>query len=149
MYKADDSNSPCEHVFFASNIIDNLKFCQNCGVMKHASGLIDQSEITTLKPKPLKSKCEIDPMEVFQILNTQSISFTSKHGSNNSTHINYSKIRKELLTYMRMIVNKFCFSDQTYHHACLILDIIMTKYDDLGCDVAVVCCLLISGMYKY
>lgn len=111
-------------------------YCQECGniSIKHNNNFI-----YTIKPKPKQKKTEVNPIAITRKMReNQNITFPNIDNIYNINHkiekledikkkVNiYSKKRKLLLYYLQNITKKLSYSDLSFYHTLLFIDLYFT-----------------------
>jgi hypothetical protein len=111
-------------------------YCQDCGniSIKHNNNFI-----YTIKPKPKQKKIEVNPIVVIRKMkDNQNITFPNIDNIYNINHkiekledikkkvSIYSQKRKLLLFYLQIITKKLSYSDLSFYHTLLFIDLYFT-----------------------
>lgn len=124
--------------------IDNnyLTLCYRC------SSLILQengNKFHSVKPSNHEIKIEIDPKEYFHVIKKQIL---------RKTHImpTYSQARVEMIKYLRKLINKYKYTEKTFHLTLLYLDTILKNKNtpsESKLDLMIIACLLLAGTIRH
>lgn len=111
-------------------------YCQDCGnvSIKHNNNFI-----FTIKPKPKQKRIEVNPIVVIRKMKeNQNITFPNIDNIYNINHKKekledikkkvsiYSQKRKLLLFYLQIITKKLSYSDLSFYHTLLFIDLYFT-----------------------